>query len=151
MAQRVITGTHVLIGFVGFFGVIVGVNGFMAWSAINTFPGLEVQNGYVASQTFNDRKAAQEALGWTVSVDHSGGLLILRITDDTGLPVAVAELDATVGRATNVQNDQTPDFSFDGNAYVAPVALDDGYWNIRMTARAQDGTLFERRIEFHKD
>ena len=97
------------------------------------------------------RKAAQEALGWTVSVDHTGGLLILRITDAKGIPVAVADLDATVGRATHVQDDQTPDFRFDGNAYVAPVPLGDGNWNIRMTARAQDGTLFEQRIEFQKD
>jgi nitrogen fixation protein FixH len=151
MAGREITGKHVLIGFVAAFGLIIGVNLVLAFSAIRTFPGLEVDNSYVASQEFDDRRAAQEGLGWTVSAKHTGGLLILSITDDNGLPVAVADLDATVGRATHVQDDQTPDFKFDGNAYVAPVPLADGYWNIRMTARAQDGTRFEQRIEFQKD
>lgn len=151
MAQREITGKHVLIGFVAAFGVIIGVNLVLAFSAIRTFPGLEVDNSYVASQQFDDRKAAQEALGWTVSADHSGGLLVLRITDNDGVPVAVADLDATVGRATHLQDDQTPDFRFDGNAYVASVPLGDGNWNIRMRARAHDGTLFEQRVVLHKD
>ncbi len=151
MAVREITGKHVLIGFVAAFGVIIGVNLLLAVSAIRTFPGLEVENSYVASQEFDDRKAAQEALGWSVSAKHAGGLLILRITGEDGAPVAVADLDATVGRATHVQDDQTPDFRFDGTAYVAPVALGDGNWNIRMTARAQDGTLFEQRVVLHKD
>jgi nitrogen fixation protein FixH len=151
MAGREITGKHVLIGFVAAFGVIIGVNLLLAFSAVRTFPGLEVDNSYVASQEFDDRKAAQEALGWTVSADHSGGLLILSITDAAGVPVAVADLDATVGRATHVQDDQTPDFRFDGNAYVAPVALGDGNWNVRMTARAHDGTRFEQRVVLHKD
>lgn len=151
MAVREITGKHVLIGFVAAFGVIIGVNLLLAVSAIRTFPGLEVENSYVASQEFDDRKAAQEALGWSVSAKHAGGLLILRIMGEDGAPVAVADLDATVGRATHVQDDQTPDFRFDGTAYVAPVALGDGNWNIRMTARAQDGTLFEQRVVLHKD
>lgn len=151
MAGREITGKHVLIGFVAAFSVIIGVNLVLAFSAVRTFPGLEVKNSYVASQEFDDRKAAQEALGWTVSADHSGGLLTLRITNEAGRPVAVADLDATVGRATHVQDDQTPDFSFNGNAYVAPVALGDGNWNIRMTARDHDGTLFRQRVVLHKD
>lgn len=151
MAGRELTGKHVLMIFVGAFGVIISVNLLLAFSAIRTFPGLEVDNSYVASQQFDDRKAAQEALGWTVSADHTGGLLILRIVDEAGVPIAVADLDATVGRATHVQDDQEPDFKFDGNAYVAPVALDGGNWNIRMTARAQDGTLFEQRVVLRKD
>ncbi len=151
MAGREITGKHVLIGFGAAFTVIIGVNLLLAVSAIRTFPGLEVDNSYVASQEFDERKAAQEALGWTVSADHTGGLLMLRITDEGGTPVAVADLDATVGRATHVGDDQTPEFEFDGNAYVAPVALGDGNWNIRMTAHAQDGTRFEQRVVLHKD
>lgn len=151
MAKRELTGKHVLMIFVGAFSVIISVNLVLAYSAVSTFSGMVVDNSYVASQQFDERKAAQESLGWTVAADHTGGLLILRITDEDGVPVAVADLDATVGRATHVQDDQTPDFQFDGNAYVAPVALDDGNWNILMTARAQDGTLFEQRVVLHKD
>ena len=57
--------------FVAAFGVIIGVNLVLALSAVRTFPGLEVKNSYVASQTFDERRAAQEALGWTVSAPRS--------------------------------------------------------------------------------
>ncbi|MGX0977810.1 nitrogen fixation protein FixH [Roseovarius sp. MBR-51] len=151
MAERRITGKHVLIGFVTAFSVIIGVNLVLAYAAVSTFPGLEVKNSYVASQEFNDRKAAQEGLGWTVVADHAGGLLVLHITDEAGNPVEVAKLEATVGRATHVQDDQTPDFQYDGQAYVAPVALGNGNWNIRMKAWDRDGTLFQQRVVLHKE
>ncbi|MGX0877222.1 nitrogen fixation protein FixH [Roseovarius sp. MBR-154] len=151
MAERQITGKHVFIGFAAAFSVIIGVNLVLAFSAVRTFPGLEVKNSYVASQEFNDRKAAQEGLGWTIAADHQGGMLTLGISDEAGQPVEVARLEATVGRATHVQDDQTPEFRFDGSAYVAPVALGDGNWNIRMKAWDEAGTLFQQRVVLHKD
>ena len=151
MTERKITGKHVLFGFTAAFGIIIAVNLVLAYSAIKTFPGLEVANSYVASQTFNERKAAQESLGWTVEAHHHDGRLALSITDETGQPVAVKMLDATVGRATQVADDVTPDFQFDGSAYVADVPLGDGNWNIRMTAIAFDGTEFQQRVVLIKD
>ncbi|MEQ8902134.1 MAG: FixH family protein [Roseovarius sp.] len=151
MTERQITGKHVFIGFASAFAIIIGVNLVLAFSAVRTFPGLEVKNSYVASQEFNDRKAAQEGLGWTIAADHADGMLTLGITDEAGEPVEVARLEATVGRATHVQDDQTPEFRFDGSAYVAPVALGDGNWNIRMKAWDEAGTLFQQRVVLHKD
>ncbi len=149
MTGRRITGRHVLVGFVAAFGVIISVNLVLAWSAVKTFPGLEVKNSYVASQQFDARRAAQEALDWTVRADHADGQLRLSITDPSG-PVQVRSLEAIVGRATHVYDDQTPDFTFDGQAYVAPVTLGDGNWNIRMTAKAENGTEFMQRVVLHK-
>lgn len=146
MAERQLTGRHVLFIFVGAFGTIIAVNLFLAFSAVRTFPGLEVKNSYIASQEFNERKAAQEALGWQVRATHGGGVLRLAITDAQGQPVRAAALEATVGRATHVAEDQTPDFRFDGQGYVAPVTLAPGNWNIRMEARAEDGTVFQQRV-----
>lgn len=150
MAERQLTGRHVLAGFVAAFGLIIGVNLVLAWSAVKTFPGLEVKNSYVASQQFDRRKAAQEGLGWDVRADHADGLLRLAITDQSGAPVEVQALEATVGRATHVYDDQFPDFVFDGTSYVARADLGDGNWNIRMVARAQDGTEFTQRVVLHK-
>lgn len=146
-----LTGVHAALIFIHAFVVIIGVNLALALNAVKTFPGLEVANSYVASQTFNDRKAAQESLGWTVEAHHHDGRLTLSITDDTGQPVAVKMLDATVGRATHVADDVAPDFQFDGSAYVADVPLGDGNWNIRMTAIAFDGTEFQQRVVLIKD
>ncbi len=148
-AEKQLTGRHVLMIFVGAFGVIIGVNLILAWSAVATFPGLEVKNSYVASQEFNARKAAQEALGWTVRADAADGKVILSITDEQGQAVRVGGLDAVIGRATHVSDDIRPEFIFDGAAYVAPVSLADGNWNIRMSALAENGTPFTQRVILH--
>lgn len=151
MTERKITGKHVAIGFVSAFGVIISVNLLLAYSAVKTFPGLEVKNSYVASQTFDKRRNAQEALGWDVGAHHNGGILRLSINDESGAPVRVAKLEATVGRATHVFDDVEPEFRFDGQGYVAEVPLGEGNWNIRMNAIAGDGTAFEQRVVLIKD
>ncbi|MEP3332500.1 FixH family protein [Sedimentitalea sp.] len=149
MAQREFTGKHVAALFVGAFGVIIGVNLALAWNAVRTFPGLEVSNSYVASQQFNTRLAAQQALGWSVYADARDGQVFLSITDENGAPVEVAKLSAVVGRATQIKDDIAPTFEFDGTSYVAPIELADGNWNIRMVARAADGTEFTQRVILH--
>lgn len=146
MAVKEITGKHVAIGFVAAFGLIIGVNLLLAFSAISTFPGLEVKNTYVASQKFNERKAAQQALAWTVTATHSNGMLRLLIAGADGQAVEVASLDAVLGRATHVKDDTSPDFRFDGAGYVAPVDLAPGNWNVRLLAVAEDGTEFRQRV-----
>lgn len=149
MAERKFTGKHALAVFVGAFGIIISVNLVLAYNAVATFPGVEVKNSYVASQEFDKRRDAQESLGWNVRADAVGGLVFLSITDQSGQPVEVTDLKATLGRATHVKDDQKPDFKFDGSAYVAKAELGDGNWNIRMTARAQDGTEFSQRVILH--
>ncbi len=143
------TGRHAAMVFVGFFGVIISVNLALAYNAVRTFPGLEVKNGYIASQSFDRRRTAQEALGWSVYASASDSQVKLEITDAEGNPVEVVKLRATLGRATHVKDDQIPDFQFNGTAYVAPAQLGAGNWNIRMVARAKDGTEFTQRVILH--
>ena len=134
-------------GFVSAFTVIIGVNLFLAFSAVSTFPGLEVKNSYVASQTFDVEREAQEALEWTISVDVSGDVLHLSIVDPTG-PVQPVSLTGTLGRATHVRDDRELTFQFDGsvhNAFAPDLAP--GYWNLRMVSEASDGTLYRQRIQ----
>ena len=147
--QREFTGRHALMVFGGAFAVIIGVNITLAVNAVRTFPGLEVKNSYVASQEFDQRRSAQAALGWSVYASASDDQVRLEITDADGLPVEVVKLTATLGRATHVQDDQNPDFQFDGTAYVAPAQLGAGNWNIRMVARAKNGTEFSQRVILH--
>nr|WP_319248195.1 FixH family protein [uncultured Celeribacter sp.] len=147
---REITGKHVLIGMVSAFAVIIGVNIYMAVQAVRTFPGLETANSYGVSQTFNRDKQAQEALGWTVEAVDDQEHLFVYIRDNAGNPVEVSEIGGTLGRATTVAQDQEPEFSFNGEAYVAETGvLDAGNWNYRMTATALDGTAFTQRIVIH--
>jgi nitrogen fixation protein FixH len=147
--RREFTGKHALMVFGGAFAIIITVNLAMAYNAVRTFPGLETKNSYVASQQFDGKREAQEALGWTVRADAADGEVRLAITDEAGRAVQVSNLDAVVGRATHVKDDFEPAFQFDGSAYVARADLDPGNWNIRMTAQALDGTPFQQRVILH--
>ncbi|WP_282076904.1 FixH family protein [Epibacterium ulvae] len=147
--ERKLTGRHVALIFVAAFAVIIGVNILLAYNAVTSFPGLEVKNSYVASQEFNDRRDAQLALGWQVEARADQEQLRVWIADADNTPVRVKSLAATLGRATHVQDDQTPELSFDGMAYVAPVTLAPGNWNLRMKAVSADGVEFTQRIILH--
>ncbi|APE42505.1 nitrogen fixation protein FixH [Sulfitobacter alexandrii] len=142
---REIKGWHVFAGFATAFGIIISVNMTLAFNAVRTFPGLEVKNSYVASQSFDRERAAQLGLGWDVSATLRGNDLELVILD-AGRAIAPRIESATFGRATSVAQDQTPEFTFDGSALRATVQGGRGNWNLRLRARADDGTLFQQRI-----
>ena len=147
--QKELTGRHVAMIFGFAFSIIITVNLALAYNAIHTFPGLEVKNSYVASQSFDKDRSAQNALGWSVLAEARDGQLLLSVTDADGVPVEVASLEATLGRATHVKDDSTPAFAFDGRRYVASAELAPGNWNIRMVATADDGTVFRQRVILH--
>lgn len=142
-----ITGRHVFAVTASAFAVIIGVNLVLAVKAVSTFPGLEVQNSYVASQGFNSRKAAQEALGWTLTPSYLDGRIDLAFTNDTGAPVEVEDLEVLIGRTTSTADDARPQFVRAGDVYTALLNLGHGKWMVRVTARSADGTLFEQRSE----
>ncbi|MCG6901841.1 MAG: FixH family protein [Rhodobacter sp.] len=142
---REIKGWHVFLWFALAFGTIVAVNLTLAFNAVRTFPGLEVKNSYVASQNFDAERTAQIALGWQVSAIVENGQLRLEFLEQ-GQPVAPAIESAIFGRATSTAADQDPEFRFDGQAFTAPVNAGPGNWNLRVKARAGDGTLFHQRI-----
>ena len=143
--MKELKGWHVATFFGLGFGTIIAVNAALAVSAVRTFPGLEVKNSYVASQSFDANRSAQEALGWDVSAWIHEGQLKLSFMDN-GVAVSPIIETATFGRATSVAMDQTPIFNFDGEVFVAPIEVGSGNWNLRITARSVDGTKFQQRI-----
>lgn len=144
-----LTGRKVLAIFVGAFALIVGVNVFMAWNAIGTFPGLETKSAYIANQTFDDERAAQEALGWETSAAIVGETVQLTITGPDGKPARVEGIEATIGRATHRNDDQVLTFrQNEFGVHVAPVEpLDFGKWDVRFVATAANGTPFRQRLQ----
>ena len=140
-----IRGVHVLGIFVVAFGIIIAVNLTLAINAVRSFPGLEVKNSYVASQSFEADRAAQVALGWTVAAWLDEGQLHLLVRDGER-PIAPVIEAATFGRATSVAADHIPAFRFDGRRFTAPVVANSGNWNLRLRLRSDDGTIFARRI-----
>ena len=144
-----LTGWKVLGIAVGAFVVVLTANLTLAVNAVSSFPGLETENSYVSSQNFNDDLAAQLSLGWEVDARVESGILVLSFTDAAGEPVEVATLDATLGRATHIRDDQAPDFAYHRGTFTAPVELGPGNWNIRLEATAPDGTPFRQRVVLH--
>ena len=144
--ERKITGYHVLGMFGGAFAIIIGVNLVLATQAVRTFPGLEVKNSYVASQTFDADRSAQEALGWNVSAALDGDRLTLSITDGIG-PLVPTIHKAVLGRATFTGQDRVPAFFHDGTAFVADLpGLESGNWDLWVEVEAANGTQFKQRM-----
>lgn len=133
--------------FVLSFGVIIAVNLTLAFKAVSTFPGLEVKNSYVASQDFDARRQAQQALGWTSSVTYDAGQVTLNITDAADQPVQAADIRVLIGRKTTVEYDRYPQMTFDGTAYRAGIDLDVGVWIVKITAQSDQGVAFEQRLD----
>ncbi len=144
--RRTLTGWHVLAIFAGCFGIIIAVNLTLAFQAVNTFPGLVTKNSYIASQSFDADRAAQDALGWELETSLQGGELRLKITDTAGQPVRPIVHKATLGRATHVADDMSPDLRWIDDALVAPAPVAKGYWTLWLELEAPDGTPFRRRI-----
>lgn len=149
MTTAPLTGRKVLAITVSFFGVVIGVNAVLAYKAISTFPGLEVDNGYVASQTFDAERTAQNALGWTLDVSADAKTVTLGFTGPDGKPVQPQSLSAAIGRATEGQDDSIPAFAYADGRYSAPVALNPGKWVLHVQAVAPNGTAFRQRIALY--
>jgi nitrogen fixation protein FixH len=112
---------------------------------VSTFPGLEVENSYVASQGFNERKAAQDALGWVMTPTYEAGRIKLAFTDrrQTG---AVQDLKVLIGRTTEAGDDVWPDFA-GRRGLCRRCRPGHGKWMLKVTALSADGTLFEQRSD----
>lgn len=146
---RKLTGWHVAGIFGGCFTVIIGVNLFMAFQAVATFPGLEVSSSYADSQSFDVRRHAQEALGWEASVETTDTRVTLTLVDGAGRPVYPAEFEALLTRPTTRADDQLLALTRGPNGtLVAPAVLDVGRWRLRMTGTSRDGTDYRHNITF---
>ena len=94
MARR-LTGTHVLLIFLGFFGVTFAVNAYMIHEALDTFSGEVVPQSYAHGLKYNETLAAREAqraTGWKATLAATRGLggkahVILAVVDRAGAPV----------------------------------------------------------------
>ena len=146
MSVAPFTGAKVFAFTASAFAVIIAVNGLLAYKAISTFPGLEVDNSYVASQTFDAELQAQKRMGWALAVTASAAEVTLTFTGAGGQPVQPQSLSATIGRATEAVDDRVAAFSFAAGRYAAPVDLAPGKWVLRVEARAADGTVFRQRV-----
>lgn len=134
--DRPLTGRHVLIVALAAFGTIIAANLTMLFAAMGSFPGLVVENSYVASQGWDARAAAQDALGWRAEVAWRDGRIVVALRDADGRTVEKAALEARVGRPSVAAEDRTVRLVPEGEVYSAPVALSPGAWRVEVRTLA---------------
>lgn len=138
---RPFTGRKMLVTVLTFFGVIVAVNGVMAYLAIRDFRGVVVNSSYVASQDFNAyhaRFAAQRARGWQVEAYAADGAPALVVRDASGEPIRGLTIAATALRVTDAHDDVTLTLAETApGVYATQSALAPGRWDIEIAAEGR--------------
>lgn len=149
--QKPITGWHVLIGVVLFFGVVIGVDTLFMVKAYSTFSGQVASNPYEAGLAFNQTLAQRQreaALGWTASVlKVDDDTVVVRLVDRTGAPLDRLSLTGVLERPATEAGRQVLDFKPMGEGRYQARARLDGAWDLRATARnSRDVFELETRL-----
>lgn len=133
-------GSHVLMIFVGFFGTIIAVDGYMIYKAVSTFGGIETEDAYRKGVAYNEsiaKDAKQSQLGWSDEIKVVGSPQRLQVALHQGDGAITGKhLVATVGRpATNRYDVTIPLAEASPGLYEAalPVA-GDGTWIVDLSA-----------------
>jgi nitrogen fixation protein FixH len=134
-------GWHVLLMFLGFFGVVIAVNiGFVVMS-IRTFPGQVSVTPY-EDGLLHDRAVAQfdaqGRLGWSATAATETGAVAVEFRDRAGAPLSGLQVSGDLQRPATETGRITLQFRETGpGRYVAGHAALAGAWDL--TAIAVDG------------
>lgn len=150
-----ITGWHVLIGLIVFFGVVFTANGVLTWYALESWSGLEVENSYDAGKLYPDEIAAaktQDAKKWKVAVetrrDGAGTTLIRVAAHDAGdSPLNGLNFSGKLTRPIDSKYDHSFAFETTGRGlYEATVSgVEPGQWDLIVEAKDGAARVFRSR------
>ncbi|HWA62998.1 MAG TPA: FixH family protein [Caulobacteraceae bacterium] len=151
-SRLVIRGWHVLVGFVLFFGVVIGVNTLFIVEAYHTFPGETSVTPYEDGLAYNKALAqhrAQEALGWRMTAGLVGGALRVDAFDRAGAPLKGLHISALLQRPATEEGRKVVTFAETSpGVYVGKAGALAGAWDMDVTAHDEAGhmMLAERRL-----
>ena len=137
--SRELTGRHVLIGLIVFFGVVFAVNGALVRAAISTFGGVETTSSYKAGLQFEHEAAIvehQDALHWrvngTLGRDGAGqAILDLTARDARGAAVAGLTADAMLAHPADERLDRVIEVSpVAVGVFHGQVSAQPGQWDL---------------------
>lgn len=144
-SPRSLTGRHVLIGLVIFFGVMFVANGLLVYYALSTFSGGDRPNPYRSGLNYNETiaEAEQQAvLGWSAKAHYDEGAsrLTLHFNDSDAVPVTGLLLSGTLIRPAEDSDDRAVTFrEWREGVYVSDVALRPGNWVLSVESSKQEG------------
>ena len=140
---RSITGGHVLAILVTFFGIIIGVNATLAVLAVKSWTGLVVENGYVASQSFNlDLAEArrQAGLGWQESFGYANGRLTIVLSDSELRPIGRSSVTVKLQRPSTDREDHDLTLTeVAPGTYASAASLSPGLWDAETIVHGANG------------
>ncbi|MEQ1647923.1 MAG: FixH family protein [Hyphomicrobiaceae bacterium] len=143
-AAHMLTGKHVLVCLLTFFGIVFGVNFYFMFAALSTHTGVVSVEPYRKGLAYNSRIAAdeaQQARGWhdVLSIDAAGAVL-LKIVDKSNIAVPDLIVTTTIGRPSTIQFDRHLTLKPQSNGvYVSSAgSLDAGAWLVSIEARTAE-------------
>lgn len=140
---RSITGGHVFAIIVTFFGVIIGVNTTLAVLAVRSWTGLVVENGYVASQSFNRDLAEarrQAKLGWQEGFGYADGRVTIVLNDSKSQPIGRASATVKLQRpSTDREDHELALAEVAPGRYEVAANLSPGLWDVETIVRGANG------------
>jgi nitrogen fixation protein FixH len=146
MEERVITGRHVLLGMIAFFGVIFAVNGVFLYESLSTYTGVVSREPYRKGLNYNERIEAekeQQALGWVsdIALAGTGDGLEIVINDHNGNPIGGLSFDGRLGRPATEELDVALDVkeTAPGRYRATFTTLAPGAWQVDLAARQLTG------------
>lgn len=155
-AKGSLTGRHVLVMILLFFGAVIAINVAFSIAAVRSFPGEDEKHSYVQGLRFNDKlaaRAAQTRLGWSANMDvapkGANAQLHVRFVDKGGQPIEGLVIEGKVRRPATTRDDRPVKFTaMGGGLYVADAGnLAPGGWMFEgAAARGTERFEFERRM-----
>ncbi len=140
--------------FVGGLGIVVIVNGFLVYFAINSWTGLSTEGHYDKGLAYNqtlDAQRQQNALGWKANFIYNlDGNISVRLTDTNGKPLDNLKVKAQLYRPSQDDVDYIVDLqrTLAGTYQAKPQLPLPGLWEVRLSAnRGSDTFRLRRRIQ----
>jgi nitrogen fixation protein FixH len=148
------TGRHVLLWLIIFFGIVFAVNAFLVRAAISTFGGVATSSSYKAGLQFEHDVAVaerQDELHWQVSgtlTRGGAGQAVLDVTarDAGGAPLAGLTADARLAHPADERLDRDiPVRLLAAGVFYGQAAAQPGQWDLIVDLYRGDKRLFRSR------
>ena len=154
-AKMTITGRHVLLAMIAFFGVIFIANAIFIYLALDSYTGLDTKSAYEKGRNFNAELAeakAQAARGWQVNINldpaSDGTHRVTMVPKDSdGNSISGLVVMAHFKRPTQANLDKTAELiEHKHGTYDAQVNLTaKGQWILELTAKRDNQQVYKSR------
>ena len=124
----------------GALGIVVAVNGALAYFAVTSSTGLVSEHPFTDGNTYNrvlDAAAAQDALGWRGWLHVAHGEVVAELSDRDGKPLTGLAVSARLVRPVEPLPEVTLALREAAPGHYAAEAAQErrGQWDVHMTAR----------------